>query len=131
MRACPSYRWMGGLPHSDTRLHLARSHALVHPSAMEGGANAVVEAIRSRVPVLASRIDGNVGLLGEDYKGYFPVDDDEALAELMCRFADDGAPRRRKEGGILLSSHAAQEMRAGPSKPAYRRRLQTIHCCCA
>jgi hypothetical protein len=32
---------------------------------------------------------------------------------------------------ILRSSHAAQEMRAGPSKSAYRRRLQTTHCCCA
>jgi putative glycosyltransferase (TIGR04348 family) len=89
MRECPRYHWLGGLAHTETRLHIARSHALVHPSAMEGGANAVIEAIRSRVPVLASRIDGNVGLLGEDYHGYFPVDDDEALAELMCRFAED------------------------------------------
>jgi RNA-directed DNA polymerase len=49
----------------------------------------------------------------------------------VVRYADDCAPRRREEGGILLSSHAAQEMRAGPSKPVYRRRLQTTHCCCA
>src|SRR2546426_2556406 len=49
----------------------------------------------------------------------------------FCRYADDCAPRRRTGGVILLSSHAAQEMRAGPSKPAYRRRLQTTHCCCA
>jgi hypothetical protein len=52
------------------------------------------------------------------------------LGELV-RYADDCAPRRRTGGEILLSSHAAQEMRAGPSKPAYRRRLQTTHCCCA
>jgi glycosyltransferase involved in cell wall biosynthesis len=37
------------------------------------------------VPVLASRIDGNVGLLGEDYGGYFPVGDTRALARLMGR----------------------------------------------
>ena len=49
----------------------------------------------------------------------------------LVRYADDCAPRRRTGGVILLSSHAAQEMRAGPSKPAYRRRLQTTHCCCA
>lgn len=50
---------------------------------------------------------------------------------VIVRYADDSAPRRRTGGAILLSSHAAQEMRAGPSKPAYRRRLQTAHCCCA
>jgi RNA-directed DNA polymerase len=49
----------------------------------------------------------------------------------LVRYADDRVPRRRKKGEIPSSSHAAQEMRAGPSKPAYRRRLQTTHCCCA
>jgi glycosyltransferase involved in cell wall biosynthesis len=42
---------------------------------MEGGANVVIEAVRSGVPVLASRIDGNVGLLGAGYDGFFPVGD--------------------------------------------------------
>lgn len=50
---------------------------------------------------------------------------------IVVRYADDRAPRRRTGGAILLCSHAAQEMRAGPSKPACRRRLQTTHCCCA
>ena len=57
---------------------------------------------------------------------------DDALTHASyARYVDDSAPRRREEGGILPSSHAAQEMRVGPSKPAYRRRLQTTHCCCA
>lgn len=55
----------------------------------------------------------------------------EKRGHRFARYADDCAPRRREEGGILPSSHAAQEMRVGPSKPAYRRRLQTTHCCCA
>src|SRR5690606_22961380 len=49
----------------------------------------------------------------------------------FARYADDCAPRRRTGGAILLCCHAAREMRAGPSKPAYRRWLQTTHCCCA
>ena len=65
---------------------IARAHALVHMSRMEGGANVVIEAVRSQVPVLASRIDGNVGLLGRDYDGYFPLGDAAALAALMQRF---------------------------------------------
>ncbi len=45
-----------------------------------------------------------------------------AAGHALVRYADDCAPRRRTGGVILLGSHAAQEMRAGPSKPAYRRR---------
>ena len=60
----PRYRWLGALPHAATRARIAAAHVLVHPSRMEGGANAVIEAVVSGTPVLASRIDGNVGLLG-------------------------------------------------------------------
>ena len=91
MAACPAYRWLGAQPHAAARRAIARARALVHMSRMEGGANVVIEAVRSRVPVLASRIDGNVGLLGAAYDGYFPVGDAEALADLMRRFADDAA----------------------------------------
>jgi putative glycosyltransferase (TIGR04348 family) len=89
MRDCPRYRWIGGLEPAATRRWIARSRALVHASRIEGGANVVIEALRSGVPVLASRIDGNVGLLGGDYAGYFPVGDATALAALMQRFASD------------------------------------------
>jgi putative glycosyltransferase (TIGR04348 family) len=88
---CPAYRWLGGLGAAATRRWIARSRALVHTSRMEGGANVVIEALRSNVPVLASRIEGNVGLLGEHYDGYFPVGDAGALAALMQRFAHDAA----------------------------------------
>jgi putative glycosyltransferase (TIGR04348 family) len=91
MDACPRYRWLGGLPHPEARLHIARSHALVHTSRVEGGANVVIEAVRSGVPVLASNIDGNTGLLGDDYAGCFPAGDADALSALMLRFAGDAA----------------------------------------
>jgi len=91
MEECPRYRWLGGLPQPGARRWIARSRALVHMSRMEGGANVVIEAVRSEVPVLASRIDGNVGLLGRDYDGYFPLGDAAALAALMRRFEADGA----------------------------------------
>ncbi len=89
MQDCPHYRWLGGLPLDAARRWIARSRALVHMSRMEGGANVVIEAVRSRVPVLASRIDGNVGLLGADYDGYFATGDAPALVALMQRFAAD------------------------------------------
>jgi RNA-directed DNA polymerase len=44
---------------------------------------------------------------------------------LLCRYADDGAPRRRIGGRSPPCSHAAQVMGVGPPKPPCRRRLQT------
>lgn len=52
-------------------------------SRMEGGANVLSEAIAASVPILASRIDGNVGILGADYPGYFEVGDTTQLARLL------------------------------------------------
>ena len=83
------YRWLGGVPHGRALAWLASSHAMVISSRMEGGANVVCEALRVGVPVLASRISGNVGLLGERYPAYFALEDEKALAELIHRAATD------------------------------------------
>jgi putative glycosyltransferase (TIGR04348 family) len=85
----PRYRWLGGVPHARALKWLASSHAMVISSRMEGGANVVCEALRIGVPVLASRISGNLGLLGPRYRGYFPVEDEAALARLIVRSASD------------------------------------------
>jgi glycosyltransferase involved in cell wall biosynthesis len=50
---------------------------------MEGGAHVVSEAIALGVPVIASDIPGNRGLLGDDYPGYFPVGNEIELAKLL------------------------------------------------
>ncbi|MFT7115958.1 MAG: putative glycosyltransferase (TIGR04348 family) [Rhodoferax sp.] len=86
---CPNYRWLGGLSHEVTRRHIQRAHLLVHTSRMEGGAHVLMEAVCSGTPVLASRIDGNVGMLGQDYTGYFTHGDAAALVNLLrhCRDA--------------------------------------------
>ncbi len=79
----PRYRWLGEVPRWRVRRLLSRARLLVQSSVMEGGANAVAEALAAGVPVIASRIAGNVGMLGEDYPGYYPVGDEEALALLL------------------------------------------------
>lgn len=91
MLEAPHYRWLGGLPHEATRRRIQRAHLLVHPSRMEGGAHVIIEAVVSGTPVLASRIDGNVGMLGEDYTGYFEWGDARSLAALLLRCRDDAA----------------------------------------
>ena len=83
------YRWLGDLPRWKTLRVLASSRLLVLTSLMEGGANVLSEAIAARVPVLCSRIAGSVGILGDDYPGYFSVGDTRALAALLERAEND------------------------------------------
>jgi putative glycosyltransferase (TIGR04348 family) len=84
-RQQPRYRWLGNLPHAVTRQRLKRSALMVISSVMEGGANVIIEAVTSGVPVLASDMSGNRGMLGDDYAGYFPVGDSQTLAQLIER----------------------------------------------
>jgi putative glycosyltransferase (TIGR04348 family) len=83
------YRWIGEVPRGRARRILARSRLLVLSSRMEGGANVISEAVVDGVPVLASRIAGSEGMLGEDYPGFFPIGDSPALARLMLRAASE------------------------------------------
>lgn len=79
-RECPPYRWLGEQTHESTRRRIQRAHLLVHASRMEGGAHVVMEAVCCGTPVLASQIPGNVGMLGDDYAGYFEAGDAAGLA---------------------------------------------------
>ncbi len=81
----PRYRWLGEVPGWRVRRELAKTRAMVISSTQEGGANVVSEAIVAGVPVIASDIAGNVGLLGGDYPGTYPVGDQAALARLLGR----------------------------------------------
>jgi putative glycosyltransferase (TIGR04348 family) len=89
MKREPRYLWLGELPHRHALATLARARAMLISSRMEGGANVVSEALTARVPVIASRISGNVGLLGSRYRGYYPAGDPAALARLLRRVEGD------------------------------------------
>ena len=69
----PRYQWRGEVSHGRALRLLARARLLVVSSRMEGGANVVSEALVAGVPVIASRIPWNVGMLGEGYPGYYQV----------------------------------------------------------
>lgn len=123
MRRDARYRWLGSVPHATALRWLASSHVLVVSSRMEGGANVVSEALRIGVPVLASRIPGNVGLLGAGYPGYYPTGDEAALAALLTRAqADPGFYRRllhwmRKLRPMVAPRNEAAALRAAISFP--------------
>jgi putative glycosyltransferase (TIGR04348 family) len=116
---CPHYRWVGGVSHAAARDRIQRAHLLLHPSQMEGGAHVIMEAVLSGTPVLASKVPGNVGMLGLDYAGYFPPGDAPALAHLLraCR-ADMAAP-----GGMLTQLQAQCALRV----PLFQRDAERQH----
>ena len=117
-QACPHYRWLQGLSHSATLQRIQRAHLLVHTSRSEGGAIVITEAIRSGTPVLATRIDGNVGLLGTNYGGLVEPDDDQALAArlLQCRSA-----QAHGETGLLQVWQAQCQARSALLEPQAER----------
>ncbi len=88
-RSNPRYRWVGAWPHWRTRRALASSHLLSLTSRMEGSSNVLSEAIASSVPVVASKIPGLIGTLGENYPGYFTLGNTKALAGLLSRAETD------------------------------------------
>jgi putative glycosyltransferase (TIGR04348 family) len=111
----PNYRWLGGLPRSQTRQRIKRAHVLVNCSVMEGGAHVILEAVQSGTPVLASRIRGNIGMLGADYGGYFEVGDATGLTALVQRCATEPA--------FLAHLQNLCEQRAKLFQPATEKRL--------
>jgi len=97
MRADARYRWLGNVPHRAALGWLSRSDLLVLSSRMEGGANVICEAAAAGVPVIASRVSGNIGMLGRGYPGYYRLADERALARQISRTALEPAYHARLE----------------------------------
>ena len=113
----PRWTWAGDVPHRTVLKRLARAHLLVISSVMEGGANVICEALAAGVPVLASHMPGNVGMLGEDYPGYFPVGDERQLARLLLMAESDPdfyaalASHARQRRGLMRPEQEASRLR--------------------
>jgi putative glycosyltransferase (TIGR04348 family) len=101
MKINPRYRWLGERPRWQARHILARCQLCVLSSRMEGGANVLSEAVVAGVPAIASRIAGNLGILGARYPGYFEVGDTRGLARLLRRAETDASFLKR------LKAHGA------------------------
>ncbi len=79
------YRWLADCDRATALGWMQQSIATINTSLAEGGANTILEAIHLGVPVLASNIAGNRGLLGKDYEGLFESNNAAELAALMIR----------------------------------------------
>ena len=108
MQREPRYRWLGERPHWEALRFLARSRAMVISSRMEGGANVVCEALAAGVPVIASRISGNIGMLGRGYTGYFAAGNEQALARMLLRAESDPSFLRELQRQVGGRRHLVQ-----------------------
>jgi putative glycosyltransferase (TIGR04348 family) len=85
----PRYHYHGELSQDDLHRLMRSCQATLLTSRSEGGPAVIGESIVRGTPVLATRIDGVTGLLGDDYPGLFPVGEAEALASLLDQFERD------------------------------------------
>jgi len=111
MRTNPRYLWRGDRPRGEVQALLARARAVVLSSLSEGGANVISEAAAAGMPVLASWIDGSVGLLGYNYPGYFPAGNTRALARLLDRVETDPEFDKMLRRAIASRAHLFQPAR--------------------
>ncbi|WP_180682036.1 selenoneine biosynthesis selenosugar synthase SenB [Tepidicella baoligensis] len=126
-RACPHYRWLGGVPHTQARERIQRAHVLLHPSRMEGGAHVIMEAVTSGTAVLASNVPGNVGMLGCDYAGFFPWGDVTAACTLLRQCRDSLGEHIPPQPSLLRHLLAQCRSRAPLFAPAAEARaLQSV-----
>ena len=105
------YIWKGEVQKWRVRREFAKTRLMVISSRNEGGANVVSEALVAGVPVIASDITGNVGLLGTDYAGLYPLEDADALRALLLRCETEPAflERLAAEGRALATNFTPAE----------------------
>ena len=82
-----NWNWIGSITHSEVTTLMQRCDLLVNTSRSEGAPNVLFEAMSKRLPVIASKIDGHVGVLGKAYRGYFEVGNTAALHNMLVRCA--------------------------------------------
>jgi putative glycosyltransferase (TIGR04348 family) len=83
------YVWKGEKAGSEVRREFSKTNLMLISSRSEGGANVISEALVAGIPVIASNINGNIGMLGKNYLGYFNVGDEASLRTMLLKCEND------------------------------------------
>jgi len=85
----------------------------VLPSLNEGMSNTLLEAMACGLPTLATPVGGNVELLDDGASGrFFAPGRPDALADLLRRYLEDPAQRRRHGDGARMRAERGFSLRA-------------------
>jgi putative glycosyltransferase (TIGR04348 family) len=87
----PRYVFLGERTCAQVQELMHRSQASILSSHAEGGARVIGESIVEGTPILATRIDGVTGLVGDDYPGLFTAGNTTELAMLLEKLETDAA----------------------------------------
>ena len=107
----PRFRWLGQRPHAEALGWMKLSTATINSSFSEGGANSIGESIMLGTPVLASKVEGNIGMLGVDYDGYFESNNAQELAQLMNKIIAESSFRDSLKQQVIARSAVFQRKR--------------------
>ena len=108
MRYEPRYRWLGELDHAGAMRWLARSHAMVISSLMEGGAHVVIEAMRSAASAVGIQILATATVKRNTAK----VDAEAAALVGVAVFRRKSMPgivERHHDGVLVEESHVGRQ----------------------
>ena len=112
------YTWRGEVSYAAVRTEYQKTQVMVMSSVMEGGANVISEAAVAGVPIVASNILGNIGLIGADHPGLYPVKNTKALQNILLRCEQDPLFLR---GLTQRSKKLAKKFTAAKERDGWRR----------
>jgi glycosyltransferase involved in cell wall biosynthesis len=104
----------------DVSALLAAADVFVLPSVWEGQALILQEALRAGVPIVATRVGGNSGLLGEDAAILVPGGDAHALAEAVRAVLGDPALAARLRAAAAARALPAADEAVTAALAEYR-----------
>jgi glycosyltransferase involved in cell wall biosynthesis len=101
------FHFVGGI--TNLREHLSVADIFVLPSRSEGFSNAIVEAMASALPVVATNVGGNAEAVKDGVSGFLvPSDDPAALSAAITRLLSDSS--QAKAMGVAGKSFAAENL---------------------
>ena len=117
-------RFDGGV--TNLRQHLAAADIFVLPSRSEGFSNAIIEAMASSLPVVATDVGGNAEALNDGITGFLvPPEDPGALSAAILRLLSDSFQARAMgaAGRNLVAEKFTTEAMMNQIAGAYRNLL--------